>query len=211
MLNARLRVALPSDTWISDVSRNFPNAEFRLLTGVALDDEALELGEVLGESVGSAVDAARSHPNVSDYNLLYSDDRRALARYRTSDAGLYDLAVDTTLPPEYPVIVRDGWFVYELSGSREEFDALRGKLEEAGLAYELVSLVTRSASAGLLTDRQREVLGVARSAGYYEVPRRTTLQSVAERVGIDKSTASEILRRAEGRLVDWYLREEADR
>lgn len=211
MLNARLRVALPPDTWISEVSREFPSAEFRLLTGVALDDGALELGEVLGESVTAVVEATRSHPRVDDYNLLYADDRRALARYRSSDTGLYELAADTTFPPEYPVVVRDGWFVYELTGSRDEFDALRTQLEAADLQYELLSLVTRSESTGLLTDRQREVLGVARRAGYYEVPRRTTLQTVAERVGIDKSTASEILRRAEGRLVDWYLREEADR
>lgn len=211
MLTARLRVALPPDTWIRDVSQRFPTAEFRLLTGVALDDGALELGEILGGDVAAAVEATRSHSNVADYNLLYRDERRALARYRTSDVGLYHLAADTTLPPEYPIVVRDGWFVYELSGSRAEFDALRATLEEGGLRYELLSLVTRSESAGLLTDRQREVLGVARRAGYYEVPRRTTLQAVAERVDIDKSTASEILRRAEGRLVDWYLREETDR
>lgn len=211
MLNARLRVALPPDTWISEVSREFPSAEFRLLTGVALDDGALELGEVLGESVSGVVEATRAHPRVDDYNLLYVDERRALARYRTSDDGLYELAADTAFPPEYPVIVRDGWFVYELTGTRDEFDALRTQLDAADLQYELLSLVTRSESSSLLTDRQREVLGVARRAGYYEVPRRTTLQTVAERVGIDKSTASEILRRAESRLVDWYLREEADR
>lgn len=211
MLNARLRVALPPDAWISEVSRAYPNAEFRLLTGVALEDSALELGEILGGDVEAAVEAARSHSNVDDYNLLYLDDRRSLARYRTTDTGLYDLAANTAFPPEYPVVVRDGRFVYELTGSRDEFDSLRENLEAAGLQYELLSLVTRAESAGLLTDRQREVVGVARRAGYYEVPRRTTLQTVAERVDIDKSTASEILRRAEGRLVDWYLREEADR
>lgn len=211
MLTARLRVSLPPDAWITEVSSQFPDAEFRLLTGVALDDGALELGEIRGGPVDAAVEATRSHPRVSDYNLLYADDRRALARYRTSDAGLYDLAVDTTLPPEYPVVVSDGRFVYELSGSREEFDALRATLDEADVSYELLSLVTRSESTGLLTDRQREVLGVARRSGYYEVPRRTTLSSVAEQVGIDTSTASEILRRAEGRLVDWHLRESAER
>ena len=211
MLNARLRVSLPDGSWVREVSRAFPSAEFRLLTGVALDGEALELGEVRGESVQNIVAATRDHPHIADYNLLYSDDTRALARYRSSDTGMYRLAANTTLPPEYPVVVRDGRFVYELSGSRAEFDSLRENLEVADLEYELLSLVTRSESAGLLTDRQREVVSVARRAGYYEVPRRTTLQTVAERVGIDKSTPSEILRRAEGRLVDWYLREEADR
>jgi predicted DNA binding protein len=211
MLNARLRVSLPEDSWVREVSRSFPNAEFRLLTGVALDGEALELGEVLGTAVDDVVAATRAHPHISDYNLLYSDGTRALARYRSSDTGMYRLAANTTLPPEYPVVVRDGHFVYELTGSRDEFDALRENLAAAGLDYELLSLVTRAESAGLLTDRQREVLGVARRVGYYEVPRQTTLQTVAGRVGIDKSTASEILRRAEGRLVDWYLREEADR
>ena len=56
-----------------------------------------------------------------------------------------------------------------------------------------------------MTDRQREVLETARRMGYFEVPRACTLADVAEREAVDKSTASEILRRGQDRIVSWYL------
>lgn len=52
-----------------------------------------------------------------------------------------------------------------------------------------------------LTDRQRDALGAAVEAGYYEVPRRGTVADVAERLDCSPGTASEHLRKAEATLV----------
>jgi len=56
-------------------------------------------------------------------------------------------------------------------------------------------------NGGNVTDRQREALRVAWTAGYYEVPRTTSLTAVADRLGCAPSTASDLLRRAERALV----------
>ena len=56
-----------------------------------------------------------------------------------------------------------------------------------------------------LTPRQREALTVATDAGYYDVPRGASRDDVAERLGCAPSTASEHLRKAEGRLVRTFL------
>lgn len=53
----------------------------------------------------------------------------------------------------------------------------------------------------LLTDRQREVLTVAVDTGYYEEPRRTTHQEIADRVGLTAGTVGEHLRKAEERIL----------
>ncbi len=52
-----------------------------------------------------------------------------------------------------------------------------------------------------LTDRQREALDAAWTAGYYAVPRDTDLTAVADELDCAVSTASDLLRRAEARLV----------
>jgi len=52
-----------------------------------------------------------------------------------------------------------------------------------------------------LTPRQSEVLLGAVDAGYYEVPRRAPVGSVAHRLGIARSTAEEHLRAAESILI----------
>ncbi len=52
-----------------------------------------------------------------------------------------------------------------------------------------------------LTDRQREALAAAWDAGYYEVPREGDVETVAEELDCAGSTASDLLRRAERRIV----------
>jgi predicted DNA binding protein len=73
-------------------------------------------------------------------------------------------------------------------------------------SFELLeSLVTRTDTDSLLTDRQRELLKAAVREGYFTVPRECTLAELADAVGVDKSTASTVLKRAEARLVKWFL------
>ncbi|WP_235019776.1 helix-turn-helix domain-containing protein [Natrialba sp. INN-245] len=78
---------------------------------------------------------------------------------------------------------------------------LYGFVEETSVPYELQSLVESGTSAALFTDRQRDVLGTALREGYFDVPRNCTLAELAADLGIDKSTASGILRRGERRIV----------
>jgi hypothetical protein len=53
-----------------------------------------------------------------------------------------------------------------------------------------------------LTDRQDEALRIAYERGYFEIPRRATLDDVAAELGITPSSASERLRRAQTQLVE---------
>jgi predicted DNA binding protein len=197
-------MTLPDDAWISEVSREHPEATFRLLTGLATDEQAIELGEIVGKNVEAAAEAVETHPAVEEYESLFRGSDRSLARYTTEKSGLYAFLRDASLPPEYPIVVEDGRFEFEMTASREQFEAIRDGLDAAGFDYELLSLVGSETPAGLLTDRQREVLDTAIQLGYFEVPRECTLAEVAAELGIDKSTASGILRRGEGLVVKWF-------
>ncbi len=53
----------------------------------------------------------------------------------------------------------------------------------------------------MLSDRQREAVRAAWDAGCYELPRAGELADVAARLDGSVSTASDLLRRAERRLV----------
>lgn len=45
--------------------------------------------------------------------------------------------------------------------------------------------------------------------GYYELPRRVHLRDVAKNIGTSVASLAEVLRRAEGRLAQAYVRESA--
>lgn len=205
MIAAQFRIELPDERWIAEVSREFPDATFRLLTGLRTGDTAIELGDVTGADPDAAGDAIAAHPAISRVTRLGTSDDTLLVRYETTDVGFYRFVEATSLAPEFPFSVRDGSFEFDFTGTREDLERLRETLTDAGLPYELRSVVESTDSASLLTDRQREVLETAQRAGYFEVPREATLAEVAEELGVDQSTASGVLRRGQGRILTWYL------
>lgn len=56
-----------------------------------------------------------------------------------------------------------------------------------------------------LTDRQREALTTAHALGYYETPRSVSFEQVASELDCASSTANELLRRAEAKIIDSVL------
>lgn len=205
MITAQFRVQLPEDTWITDVSRQFPGATFRLLAGVRDDDGAVELGEVKADDPDAVGDAIDAHADVVWHQRLDTDGDRLLSRYRTTETSFYEFVQQSDLPPEYPLVVRDGWFDLDMTATRAELDRFRAGLTDSPLEFELQSIVGQDSTEGLLTDRQQEVLEAALRMGYFEVPRDATLEAVATELGIDKSTASGVLRRGEARMLKAHL------
>lgn len=53
-----------------------------------------------------------------------------------------------------------------------------------------------------LSARQREVFLTAHEGGYYEIPRETTTEEIAEKVGVGRRTVEHHLRRAEQKFAD---------
>ena len=205
MISASFRIELPEHLWVAELSREFPRSTFRLLSGYRAGETALELGEIRTEQPEMAVEAARSHPSITDHEVLESESDRVLTKYETTDTDLYAFVEASSLTIEFPVDVQNGWYEFDLTGTREELDRLQAYLEPLSLSYELLSLVRTTETGGLLTDRQREVLDAGLRRGYFEVPRGCTLAELAADMDVDKSTASTVLRRGQARLLRWYL------
>lgn len=205
MIRAEFRIQLPPHLWVAELSQAFPRATFRLLSGFSRGETAIELGEAVTDEPDAVVEAMRSHGSITDYELLESDDRRVLGKYETTDTALYEFVGSSAVTIEFPVVVTDGWYEFDLTGTRAEFDRFRAALEETPGSYELLSLVRTTETDGLVTARQREVLETAVRAGYFEVPRACTLEDVAAELDVDKSTVSGVLRRGQSRIVRWFL------
>jgi predicted DNA binding protein len=55
-----------------------------------------------------------------------------------------------------------------------------------------------------LTSRQRNIVEIALEEGYFDYPRRITLRQLSKKVGVSASTVSEVLRRAEKKILSAY-------
>jgi len=204
-MTARFRIEIPEDRWIGELSRAYSSATFRLLSGVRVEDGSIQLGAVEASEPQAIAGDAADHPSITSLEVLEVSGDTLLGRYETAESGLYEFLEHSTLPPEYPIVVRDGWAEFTFTGTRSDLRDVRSWLDALGATYELVSLLGSHADGGILTDRQAEVLRAGYRAGYFEVPRRCTLAELAADLEVDKSTASEIIRRAHERLVGWYL------
>ena len=99
-------------------------------------------------------------------------------------------------------------FSLSLVGSQTEIQRSIAGLTDAGMSVTLERLTEYDGprtTTDTLTERQREIVQTAYSMGYYEVPRSSSTEDVAERVGLDPSTVAEHLQRAEQNLLGEIL------
>jgi len=205
MIRARFLMPLPADIWVTEVSMSFPDATLRLLTGVPRDGRALELGEVRAENADVVANAIWDHPDIHEYDELFLGERRTIAQYEADEKSLYEFLWESSLPPEFPIIVENGKMEFDITATQEQFEAFGEALDETGRQYDLLTLIHTDEQETVLTDRQRECLTVAQRRGYFEVPRECTLADLADVLDVDKSTASETIRRGTARIVEQFL------
>ncbi|MFC6835308.1 helix-turn-helix domain-containing protein [Halomarina ordinaria] len=146
---------------------------------------------------------------VASFSLLATVDGRRLYRATLSESGesgvLYPsmATLDVTLLDA--TATEDGTRVRARLPSREALWGLREACEERDVPFHLRGVFgLESVEAGRygLTESQREALVAAHEAGYYEVPRETSLATVADRLGISTQALSARLRRGQSNLIE---------
>lgn len=99
----------------------------------------------------------------------------------------------------------EGWKVRMRMPDRDALREFRGICADRSVPLELVSILEERRAGATdvgLTAEQREALTVARELGYFDVPRRTSMTEIADRLGISSQAVSERIRRGTDALVD---------
>jgi predicted DNA binding protein len=101
-------------------------------------------------------------------------------------------------------VTPNGWIQHGWFADREAFDEFRTFwVRNDDFRLRRLSRDGEPAAPGDgLTDPQREALRTAYGMGYFEIPRRASLDDVAAELGITASSLSERLRRAQTHLVE---------
>src|SRR6266571_9488080 len=88
---------------------------------------------------------------------------------------------------------------------REALTELLERLKDEQVDVKILRL-TSVANVENLTSHQRSIVEVALEEGYFDYPRKVTLRALAKKVGVSASTVSEVLRRAEKKILSTYSR-----
>lgn len=206
MPSATIRLTLPEGSWIGSVSRDFDDAQFRVVAVVSRgDDGGVGLLDVTTSRPTEVVEMARTHEEIVDLEVLEVTNDRVLFQFETGAPHLLGIARDAGIPVVTPFTINDGEAVWELTAAREQLSALAGELAATGITYTVESVRPESDVQSLLSDRQATLITEAVNRGYYDTPRACTLTELADAVGIAKSTCSETLHRAEEAIIKEFV------
>lgn len=113
-----------------------------------------------------------------------------------------------------PVVYDQGWEYYRLITFRhEDLRKLMQRLEEKGFVFDVVRKVpfdgfiassltlTADALFSDLTEKQMDALLTAYNHGYYRLPRKNDVQTIASKRRVARTTFQEHLKKAENKLV----------
>lgn len=156
-------------------------------------------------------DYYESSQDVLDYNFFAVGDNVYHVYVHVSEGdpatGLLEMAEENNLIIDTPMeCTGDGGITLTVYG---ESETLRNTVREIpeGLSIDVEKMGdydpsedTKGIASGL-TRRQREVLRLAVEEGYYDVPRRTNSEELAEELDCAPSTVSEHLRKIEAEIL----------
>jgi predicted DNA binding protein len=208
---AELTITIPEAVWIGRLSRAYPETCFRVLAATADDDTGVVRLEVLGEDAQAVVEAMGDCEPVTTLTVFESGSDHCRLQFESTVAILLTALQRSGVPLETPFEVQDGELHLATTTPRERLSALGDTLDKLGISYTLDRVTEEPETDDpVLTDRQRRLVEDARERGYYDTPRRITLTELAEELDLAASTCSEVLHRAEERLVKEHLREDRD-
>lgn len=207
---AKLTITIPDSVWISELSRSYPDTRFRVLAATANTATGVARLEILGEDPQAVCAEIRGYDSVTELTVFETEAGMCRVQVETTVPLLLTSLQDSGVPLEMPFEVRDGEMALEATIPQETLSELGEALDKFGIKYTVERIQQEVESEPLLTDRQEWVLDEAIDRGYYDTPRRTTLVGLAEDLDMAKSTCSEILHRAEERVVKEYRTEGRD-
>ncbi len=194
-----LRITMP-DNWVKDVCKKYP-APIKFIECMPYGKSGGRgLIEIIGENTDEIVAEIKKHPDVCKIDISQLKNGvlgsvvtercsacRALTGsdcFLTSASSLEDGSVEWKL----------------ITGAEGSLSGLIENLKETGCEVELKSAIHLSKKS-LLTKRQEEIIRAASEKGYYDYPKKITIEKLAKTFDISPSTLGEIIQRGERKII----------
>lgn len=225
MLTAKLSVQYEGD-WTSSLARYDVCGEFLASTFRDRRYFGLLALEVAADDYVDVVETIREHESTMSLDVIEKYSVGGVDRY---SATLLIRSQHFEYTP-LQVLLHEGFIPLggfgELRDGAERFDLLLTDRDDLATAVELlerfgpvrIEYVSREFQRKIIpsvtewselfetiTPRRRRVLNRALEAGYFDIPRGTTLQEIADDLGIAKTTASQHLRKAERSIMEFFI------
>lgn len=201
IVEGRIKIELPKKKWISVLSREFSDNLFSITSMSLLNENICNiLIKITGKDLENLTKKLKNYPTISDNSIIDDSGSSIMLNVKSKGPVLLSIFNKEEIVPIYPIHIQAGWGEWHFFATRERITAIFDDFKAKGINVELKS-VGKYKAKHKLTDRQLEILDQARREGYFEIPRKITLNNLAGKLNISPSTLSESLRRINKKLL----------
>ncbi|MFX1500302.1 MAG: helix-turn-helix domain-containing protein [Promethearchaeota archaeon] len=199
---ARIKIKFPEELWISEIFKDYPDIKMEISHFLPYDLEKSignSLIEIQHYNINSIIEHITDHPSVFELSILEKEENKAKFNVKTKDPYLLYAIIKCGVLVDFPVRVEEGFAYWRLISSRDRIDQLLTLFEEKKISFELlrigVSPYIIENDEQKLTFDELNILDKAISSGFFEIPRKISLEELANELGKSKSALSVMLRK----------------
>ncbi len=200
---ARIKVRFPDKLWISKIFNQFKDiSKFEIINFFPYDFEKSignALIEILYYDIESIINVIKQHDSVFEFSIVEQEKGRVKINVKTKDPYLLYAVIKCGVLVDFPVLVRDGYAFWKLVSTRERIDKLLTLFEQKKIDFTLLRI--GNSPFNIEDDKNKlsldelGVLDIAINSGFFEVPRKISLENLANKLGKSKSSLSVMLRK----------------
>ena len=199
---ARIKIKFPDKIWISELFKSFPDVRMEIQYFLPYDLEnsiGNSIIELKHYDLKSIIELIRAHKSVLEFSILEQENNRVKFNVKTYDPYLLYALIKCGVLVDFPVNVRQGNAYWRLIANRDRIDQLLTIFDDRKIDYELLRIgnspYNLEDEAHKLTLEESNVLNEAINRGFFEIPRKISLEDLANQLGKSKSALSVMLRK----------------
>ena len=199
---ARIKIKFPDQLWISQIFKKFRDIRMEIEHFLPYDFEnsiGNSIIEIFHYNIDLIMEEVKNHKSVIDISILEKDEKRVRFNVKTKDPFLLYAIINCGVLVNFPVRVKEGYAYWRLVSKRESIDKLLTLFDQKGIEYSLLRIGNSPYSVdddkNKLTLDESTILNKAIASGFFEIPRKISLEELANELGKSKSTLSVTLRK----------------
>jgi len=199
---ARIKIKFPDKLWISNIFSQFHDVKMEILNFLPYDLEKSignAIVEIMHYDIDSIIKEIRNHESVFEFSVLEKEENKVKINVKTKDPYLLYGVIKYGVLVNFPVKVKEGYAYWKLISTRKRIDQLLTLFENKGIDFELLRIGNSPYEiddpSSKLSFEEDKILEKAINSGFFEVPRKISLEELANELGKSKSALSVMLRK----------------
>ncbi len=201
-----LKIKIP-ESWMNDIKNKY-NAKIKFLDCMPVGESGgrglIEI-DATDTEIDKIIEDLKHHEAVCKVDISPSPDGGVLSSIVTKRCVACQALTGSDCFLTSALLKDDGQVEWKLiTGEEGSLLELINKLEKYGCKVELKKS-QRLSKRAQLTKRQEEIIQIALEKGYYDIPKKITIDKLAKNFKVSPSTLAEILQRGEKKILKQFF------